>query len=524
MATSDLFVKDSSVLSPFEFKDQLLDLASSHADRMMLNAGRGNPNFLAIAPRRAFLQLSEFALQEAERSYSFLHSGFGGLPEASGILGRFESYMQNHHDSSGMNFIRAALCLVNDHLGIEVEAFLFEMVNAALGCYYPEPVSMLKYSEAVVKEYLQQELMAGSTNGGDFRLFATEGGTAAMSYLFHSLKTNQFLGKGDFIAIVTPVFAPYLEIPELDDYKLYVNELVTTDSGEWQLSDEVVRKLANPAIKMLCLVNPANPSSFSLSRESLNKIKLLVETDRPDLIIVTDDVYGPFADNFCSLFKVCPENTLCVYSFSKYFGCTGWRLGVIAIHKQSLFNRNLATGQRRSRYRTVFRAGQESDFIDRMVADSRAVALHHSAGLSTPQQLQMVLFALSSLIDSEGVYQREAQRLIRSRLTTLYKSIGIEEPKGAELVGYYTLLDLQQLATSLYNEQFSAWFIERHSCSELLLTLADETGVVLLPGEGFDVKKPAVRVSLANLTLAQYKAIGVCVRKVLAEFYQEFTC
>ena len=34
-------------LSPFELKDQLIKIASSDAQRMMLNAGRGNPNFLA---------------------------------------------------------------------------------------------------------------------------------------------------------------------------------------------------------------------------------------------------------------------------------------------------------------------------------------------------------------------------------------------------------------------------------------------------------------------------------------------
>jgi aspartate 4-decarboxylase len=44
-------------LSPFELKDQLMSLASSHADRMMLNAGRGNPNFLATIPRHGFFQL-----------------------------------------------------------------------------------------------------------------------------------------------------------------------------------------------------------------------------------------------------------------------------------------------------------------------------------------------------------------------------------------------------------------------------------------------------------------------------------
>ena len=83
-------------LSPFELKDKLIALASSDADRMMLNAGRGNPNFLATHPRRAFVRFGEFAIEEAERSYSFLEAGFGGKPEHEGITGRFEAFAQQH--------------------------------------------------------------------------------------------------------------------------------------------------------------------------------------------------------------------------------------------------------------------------------------------------------------------------------------------------------------------------------------------------------------------------------------------
>ncbi len=64
--------------------------------------------------------------------------------------------------------------------------------------------------------------------------------------------------------------------------------------------------------------------------------------ERPDLIILTDDVYGTFADNFVSLFAMCPRNTILVYSYSKYFGATGWRLGVIATHKSNLFDAQIA--------------------------------------------------------------------------------------------------------------------------------------------------------------------------------------
>ena len=47
-------------LSPFELKDKLIEIATSDNQRLMLNAGRGNPNFLATLPRWAFLSLGDF--------------------------------------------------------------------------------------------------------------------------------------------------------------------------------------------------------------------------------------------------------------------------------------------------------------------------------------------------------------------------------------------------------------------------------------------------------------------------------
>ena len=62
-------------LGPFELKDQLTSLASSHAERTMLNAGRGNPNFLATIPRYGFFQLGLFAM----------HVPFHGIGTQSGV-------------------------------------------------------------------------------------------------------------------------------------------------------------------------------------------------------------------------------------------------------------------------------------------------------------------------------------------------------------------------------------------------------------------------------------------------------
>jgi aspartate 4-decarboxylase len=514
-------------LSPFELKDQLIDVASSDAQRLMLNAGRGNPNFLATLPRWAFLSLGDFALRESERSYSYLDSGFGGLPEHDGIVQRFDVYAAHHRQTDGVRFLRAAISYVKDQLGLDQDAFLFEMVSAFLGSTYPTPPRMLRHTEDIVKAYLSQEMFGLLPPRGEFSVFATEGGTAAMTYIFQSLRANGLIKPGDKIAIATPIFSPYLEIPVLDDYQLDIVDIRMDRLDDWQLPASEIDKLLDPAIRIFCLVNPSNPPSSKLSDSVLDRLAALI-VKRPDLMIVTDDVYGTFADEFVSVFAKCPRNTLCVYSFSKFFGATGWRLGAIALHNDNVFDAALeglpeaAKVRLDSRYGSLTTAPRQIAFIDRLVADSRAVALNHTAGLSVPQQLQMALFALSGLMDREHRYKDAAKQLIRKRYQTLYSHMGVEAPRESSDVNYYSLIDLQEIGGLLYGPEFEAWFIDSDLGISFLFRLAEETGVVLLPGKGFEVVDTSARISLANLTEIEYASIGKFTRQVLDECYQDF--
>lgn len=515
-------------LSPFELKDRLISIASSDSQRLMLNAGRGNPNFLATLPRRAFLRLGDFAMQEAERSYSYLDSGLGGMPSRNGVLERFETFGHRHEDAAGIGFIDAAISFVDDQLGLDREQFLYELVHAFLGCSYPTPPRMLPLIEQVVAAYLTQEMFGPVPGSGPFSLFATEGGTAAMTYIFQTLKVNGLVGPGDKIALGTPIFSPYLEIPPLPEYGLEVVDVRMDEDSGWQFGADELAKLEDPAIKIFCLVNPSNPPSSRLSDACLDALAALVTDKRPDLYIVTDDVYGTFSDDFVSLFAKCPRNTLCVYSFSKYFGATGWRLGVIALHEDNVLDAALAglpddvKTRLDTRYSSLTTDPAGVRFIDRLVADSRAVALNHTAGSSTPQQLQMALFALHGLMDRAELYKSTAKRLVRKRYETLCRNMGIEALHGPEEVHYYTLIDLQKLGGRLYGADFASWFARENKGTDFLFRLAKETGVVLLPGKGFEVLEASARVSLANLTEAQYTAIGRFTRQVLDEYGREF--
>ena len=291
-----------ATLSPFELKDQLMSLASSHADRMMLNAGRGNPNFLATIPRHGFFQLGVFALQEAERSFAYMPEGVGGHPHVEGIEARFEIFVAAHRKVPGVAFLNAALSYVRNQLGLSAPAFLHEMVSGILADTYPVPPRMLSLTETVVRHYLMRELIGGHLPTGGVDLFAVEGGTAAMTYIFNTMRENRLLARGDKIAIGMPIFTPYIEIPHLNDYQLVEVQVNADSAGGWQYPAAELDKLADPAVKAFFLVNPSNPPSVKLDAASLRKIADIVEQKRPDLVILTDDVYGTFADDFVSLF------------------------------------------------------------------------------------------------------------------------------------------------------------------------------------------------------------------------------
>jgi aspartate 4-decarboxylase len=101
--------------------------------------------------------------------------------------------------------------------------------------------------------------------------------------------------------------------------------------------------------------------------------------------------------------------------------------------------------------------------------------------------------------------------------------MGVEIEENKDRVDYYTLLELDTLGGKLYGQEFVDWFKANEKGKDFLFRLAHETGVILLPGKGFDTVHASVRVSLANLTHHEYELIGRATRTVLDEYFQEFS-
>ncbi|MFP4629724.1 MAG: bifunctional aspartate transaminase/aspartate 4-decarboxylase [Desulfohalobiaceae bacterium] len=514
-------------LSPFELKNKLISMARSHGEKMMLNAGRGNPNWVATGPREAYYLLGNFALQEGRRVLS--RPGLAGAPQAQGIGERLRHFCERNAEHVGAQFLADAYQYATTNLKLDGDTFVSELVDAILGDHYPTPDRILGNIQEVVRAYLDLSMCDNKPPEGKMDLFATEGGTAAITYIFNTLKENFLLNPGDKIALGTPIFTPYLEIPPLNDYELVIVEVEQDENHDWQYPPQELDKLKDPAVKAFFIVNPSNPTSVSMSEDSLQRIAQLVQNQRQDLLLLTDDVYGTFVDGFRSLAAIAPRNTVLVYSYSKYFGATGWRLGVIGINQDNVLDEMIAalpkekrTGLHK-RYESISTEPEKVKLIDRMVADSRAVALNHTAGLSTPQQVMMALFSLQELLDADSrLYRKEVQDLVQERYQALYDALGAP---GGELpcyAKYYTTINIPTLARERYGQEFASWLEQEHEPIDFVWRLAQEKNVVLMDGGGFDAPEMSVRVSLANLYQEDYAQIGKAISELLQDYKQKW--
>jgi aspartate 4-decarboxylase len=315
----------------------------------------------------------------------------------------------------------------------------------------------------------------------------------------------------------------------LEDYDLKVVQIAAPQENRFQFTDSELKKLEDPKVKAFFIVNPGNPTGMALSKETIGKIANLVKTKRPDLMLLTDDVYGTFVDDFRSLLGELPHNTIGVYSYSKYFGCTGWRLGVIAIHEDNMFDKMIAKlpdaelKALDKRYGALTLEPRKVKMIDRIVADSRDVALNHTAGLSLPQQVMMTLFSLSEMMDVEKRYQKACVEIVDKRFWKMIKGLGLELQENKNYDHYYGLIDFEFWARKNIGDEAVEYLKKNIHPLDLAFRLAEDHGIVLLNGGGFEAPNWSLRVSLANLPDEAYEDIARGVRSVARGYRDAYT-
>ena len=521
------FERKLEKLGAFEISFDMLKLSEKNEKHLkFLNAGRGNPNWINTLGRLAFARLMGFGVSECKRTLD--KGDLAGYVDSNGIEERYNAFL-NRDDEVDV-FLKKIVEYSVDHLDLDKKSLILELTNGIIGNNYPVPSRCLENTEHIINAFLQSILYGKANLRKNTKVFPVEGGTAAIVYIFDSLKHNGLLNDGDRIAINTPVFTPYIQIPRLSNFDLAEVDLQAREENQWHIPDSEFEKLLDPSVKAFFLVNPSNPGSRSLTDETLEQLRKVV-VKRPDLIIITDDVYGTFVNGFRTVYSVCPRNTILVYSYSKLYGVTGWRLGVIAINEDNVFDeliKKLPEKKKKeleSDYSIVTFNPSEMGFVERICADSRSIGLYHTSGLSTPQQIMMVLFSMTHLVleNEKDQYIEACKEITAIRYHNLMSTLGLPEDNSDSNAKYYTLIDIYQLAETNYDKNFATWLRNEFEEIDFLLHLAKEDGVVLMEGVGFGATPGTVRISEANLEDNDYKEIANRIISLLKEYYEKYT-
>lgn len=511
-------------LSPLEFKNTLVKYAARGGESNILDVAQENPNFLSTMPRYAFALLVNVctALSEQENDIN----GVGIVPDEKNLHNRLTRLLNKTKRTPESKFLKEALEKMRLCSKINKDQFARKIVTACLGSHYPSPPRVLDIVEPILAEFLDKKVYRPhKTFKKSISVFPTEGASSAIMCIFNTLKYNGLLVQGDTVGVMTPIYSPYLEYPTLQNYGLNQICIHMSDESLWGVSELELMKIANPDMKALLLVNPTNPGGVSLNSHTVRKIASIVRKHNPNIIIITDNTYAQMSQEFNSLFNVLPRNTISIYSFSKYFGASGWRLATIIMHHSNMIDAVLknASYEVQVRYGLVKTNPSTIRFIDRMVLDSRQVAGGMTAGLSTPQQMLMALFATHQLLDKKDKYAEEIQNLLCTRIDNMMSYLLYDLRPTYMNSNYYVMLDIPKIANNLVGMgSFGDYLNKERDPFEFLVRLAKDYGTVALPGTGFAGKSWSVRVCMANLTDDEYGFVGASIRSLIDKYYEEF--
>ena len=131
------YEKKMSEISPFELKNILIDLADESARKsthIMLNAGRGNPNWISTVPREAFFLLGQFGLEECARSSEYGEEmiGLAGIPEKKRIATRFTQFLMKHAGSPGMALLKDTYDYLVNEKGVDENDLVHEWAEGVI--------------------------------------------------------------------------------------------------------------------------------------------------------------------------------------------------------------------------------------------------------------------------------------------------------------------------------------------------------------------------------------------------------
>jgi aspartate aminotransferase len=276
------------------------------------------------------------------------------------------------------------------------------------------------------------------------RIACTPGGVGAIAAVFASVLEN-----GDEVLLPDPGWPNFRMMLSWTDAKGVFYPCRPADG--FQPDPDALERLITPRTKLMVVNSPNNPTGAIYPRKTIEKLVDLAQ--RHNLWMISDECYDQIVldGTWTSPASLAPDDPriASVFTFSKTYSMTGWRLGYVAASAQLIDTATKVLESNSSCTSTISQVAAE-------------------AALDGPQDC---------VTDMVTAYRRR-----RDLVVDLLREAGlfIAEPAGA----FYIMADISP--SGLDSRSFA-------------FELLRKKGVSVAPGSAFgEVGKDAVRISLAS--------------------------
>jgi aspartate/methionine/tyrosine aminotransferase len=321
--------------NPFRVFPLLQALSREHVqDNAVIDLSRGDPGYGYAPGERgrnflSFLLFLDTKLNNNKRLFIERRSGAGLLDEISTLAHAHYQSKQaetNLHDLSEFIQVSQKIAKEQGHnwSPFDVLRELFKYSTISGGTYHNPQGEVLA---RMIIAWWHKKNVTSTFDYND--IIFTNGASHAIGTLFKLLGEEglNYLKPGSKVLISSPVYAPYNTIMKrrgLDVINISIDPITGKIA---QRSLDLLETLTD--IKALLIIDPNNPSGFSMEEESMKVLSDFAE--KQDSLIITDEVYSAFFEDRKSILDISPKRTIRIQARSKIERSTGLRFGDVLI-------------------------------------------------------------------------------------------------------------------------------------------------------------------------------------------------
>jgi aspartate/methionine/tyrosine aminotransferase len=212
---------------------------------------------------------------------------------------------------------------------LDTPAHIVEAGRRALAegaTHYTHPMGLPALREAIARSIAA----AGGATYSPDEIVVTAG---AQEAVFAAMLA--FVDPGEEVLIPSPGYNTYHQAVELAGGTVVT--IPTFEAEGFALTAASVAAKLTPRSRMLCLINPSNPTGTTIPPADIEALAALAVAH--DLIVVSDEIYAKLVYDGARVQPVAAlpgmrSRTITIDGFSKAYSMTGWRVGYFAGPKE----------------------------------------------------------------------------------------------------------------------------------------------------------------------------------------------